>query len=125
MFTKESFVALFSGTLFGLGLVISGMTQPQKVIGFLDLFGDWNPALAFVMGGAIAIHSLGFVFSKRMSSPLFHQTFHLPPKLMIDSKLIWGAVFFGLGWGIAGYCPGPAITSLIAFNMDIVIFWYL
>ena len=104
--------ALVSGLIFGIGLVISGMTEPAKVIGFLDVAGDWDPTLAFVMGGAIAMHAPLKWFFARREAPLFADRFHLPTATIIDKKLITGAALFGIGWGLAGFCPGPALTSM-------------
>lgn len=104
--------AFFSGLIFGLGLILSGMTNPAKVIGFLDFFGHWDPALAFVMLGAISVSMLGFFFAKNRNASLLGQSIHLPVTKTIDTKLIVGAAIFGVGWGLAGFCPGPAIASL-------------
>jgi uncharacterized membrane protein YedE/YeeE len=104
--------ALVSGLIFGVGLVISGMTEPAKVIGFLDVAGDWDPTLAFVMGGAIAMHAPLKWFFTRREAPLFDDRFHLPTATILDKKLITGAALFGIGWGLAGFCPGPALTSM-------------
>ncbi len=99
------------GLVFALGLGLSGMTQPSKVVGFLDVTGSWDPSLAFVMIGAIGVH---FVFVRRARatrSPLFGSTFDWPASARVDAQLVAGAAIFGLGWGIAGYCPGPAVVS--------------
>jgi uncharacterized membrane protein YedE/YeeE len=114
--------ALISGLIFGTGLVISGMTQPTKVLGFLDVFGAWDPTLAFVMGGALAVSLPGFYFARGRSRPLFAAHFRWPTKSEIDAPLIGGAMLFGLGWGLVGLCPGPAIVNLATFLPQIVVF---
>lgn len=101
-----------AGALFAAGLAISGMTQPSKVIGFLDLFGDWDPALALVMGGAVGVHLLSYRLIMRRSSPLLSTHFDLPVLKALDGRLLAGTAVFGIGWGLAGYCPGPALVSL-------------
>lgn len=104
--------ALAAGALFGLGLVLSGMANPAKVLAFLDVAGDWDPSLAFVMGGAIPVAALGFALGRRRTAPLCANDFATPPRGLIDARLIGGAVLFGLGWGLAGFCPGPALAAL-------------
>jgi uncharacterized membrane protein YedE/YeeE len=101
-----------AGLVFGLGLVISGMADPAKVLNFLDVAGTWDPSLAFVMGGAIAVALPGYWLTFRRSKPLLADRFSLPPKSPIDRRLVGGAAIFGIGWGLAGFCPGPAIVSL-------------
>lgn len=103
--------ALLSGVLFGLGLAISGMTDPAVVLGFLDLFGDFNPALMFVLGGAVGTTMLAFRLVLRRPAPLLEDKFQLPTRKDIDARLMIGAGLFGIGWGLAGYCPGPALVS--------------
>ena len=103
--------ALVAGLLFGGGLCLSGMTQPQKVLGFLDLAGAWDPALLFVMGGAVGVHLVLFRVITRRAAPLFDDRFHVPAAGAIDRSLLIGAALFGVGWGLAGYCPGPAVVS--------------
>ncbi len=105
-----------AGILFGAGLVLGGMTQPGKVIGFLDFFGSWDPSLAMVMGGAILVHVFAYRAVRRMPSPLLAQTFQVPTRRDLDWRLVTGAGLFGIGWGMAGYCPGPGITSLVSFT---------
>ncbi len=100
------------GLLFGLGLIISGMANPAKVIGFLDLAGSWNPSLAFVMGGAIAVGVVGFRLVRHKSRAWFGDAIQLPTAHHIDTRLVIGAALFGIGWGIAGICPGPALVLL-------------
>ncbi len=105
--------ALVAGTLFGAGLTVSGMTDPQRVRGFLDLFGQWDPTLAFVMGGAVLVMAIAWRLRKRMGKPLFAERFVLPGRSDLDARLILGSALFGIGWGLAGLCPGPAIASLV------------
>ena len=104
--------ALISGLLFGLGLTISGMINPAKVIGFLDIAGRWDPSLAFVVASAIPVTAVGFAFARRRSEPMCASAFSEPSKTRVDTSLVLGAVSFGLGWGLVGYCPGPALASL-------------
>lgn len=115
-------LAAFSGLIFGLGLIIGGMTDPSKVIGFLDFAGDWEPALAFVMAGGVGVHFLLSQFVLKRKSPLFDQVFHLPTKRDLDAKLLFGAAIFGAGWGLAGYCPGPGIVGGGAGSESAIIF---
>ncbi len=105
-------VALFSGTLFGLGLAISGMVDPAKVIGFLDIAGDWDPTLAFVMGGALLVTIPAFRLILIRPRPVLTDDFELPTKKDVDTRLLGGAALFGVGWGLSGFCPGPAVTAL-------------
>ena len=104
--------ALAAGLLFGAGLTISGMTDPQRVRSFLDLFGRWDPTLAFVMGGAVLVMAVAWRLRSRMGHPLFAEKFALPDRSDLDARLILGSALFGVGWGLAGLCPGPAIASL-------------
>lgn len=104
--------ALLSGLLFGVGLLLSGMTDPAKVLGFLDVFGAWDPSLAFVMIGGIAVARLGVVLVGRRGATVSGLPLCLPPRRSIDGRLIVGSALFGAGWGLAGYCPGPAVVSL-------------
>jgi uncharacterized protein len=105
-------VALFSGTLFGLGLAASGMVDPAKVIGFLDVTGDWDPTLAFVMGGALLVTIPTFRLILKHPHPALADDFELPSNKGLDTRLIGGATLFGVGWGLAGFCPGPSVTAL-------------
>ncbi len=114
--------SLIAGFFFGAGLVMSGMTQPTKVIGFLDFFGKWDPTLAFVIAGAVGVHAFGYWFMKKRSKPFFTQFFQLPTVQSIDAKLVIGSVLFGVGWGLSGYCPGPAFASLVGFNGGVYVF---
>ena len=105
-------MALLAGLLFGLGLILSGMTDPAKVLGFLDLAGNWDPSLAFVMGGALLVGSLVFPFATKRPKSLLGDALRLPTATRIDRRLVLGGLTFGVGWGLAGYCPGPALASL-------------
>lgn len=109
----KQFSALLSGLLFGIGLILSGMTDPAKVIGFLDIGGRWDPSLAFVMGGAVLVGLLAFPFASSRQTAWLGDPMRLPATRQIDRPLIFGAVLFGVGWGMAGYCPGPALTSVL------------
>lgn len=120
--TARYVTSLAAGFVFGLGLVISGMSNPAKIIGFLDLAGGWDPTLLLVMGGALAITVPAFRLLRSRPRPLFSERFRLPRQKDLDSRLIAGAALFGLGWGIAGFCPGPAITALATARLDVVLF---
>lgn len=116
-------IALASGLVFGMGLTLSGMSDPLTVQAFLDVAGVWNPSLAFVMGGAVAVSLLGFQgLLKRRRAPVCGAFFHLPQNKAIDARLLVGAALFGIGWGLSGYCPGPAVTSLLAGNSEVWVF---
>tara|TARA_B100001142_G_C14077186_1_gene555946 strand:- start:299 stop:706 length:408 start_codon:yes stop_codon:yes gene_type:complete len=118
----KNILALFSGSIFGLGLTISSMTNPDKVLGFLDLFNNWDPSLAFVMGGAIIITApMLFVLTKNKNL-ILSKEIHLPTNKEIDKKLIIGSLIFGAGWGLVGLCPGPAISSLALLEVPSIIF---
>lgn len=110
--TKRLVPPLASGILFGAGLTIGGMTSPERVRGFLDVFGRWDPTLAFVMAGAVLVMAIAWRAQARMQAPLFGGKFSLPDRSDLDSKLIIGSAMFGIGWGLAGLCPGPAIAGL-------------
>lgn len=118
----KNIIALISGVLFGIGLSASGMTDPAKVLGFLDLFGAWQPDLMFVMGGAVMMTAIGFTLILKRKAPVCDQQFHLPTSKVIDKKLLIGAALFGIGWGIYGYCPGPALGALVYLKINTVIF---
>lgn len=111
-----------SGLIFGLGLLISGMTEPEKVLGFLDFFGAWDATLALVMAGAVAVASAGFALARRRSEPLFATTFSWPSRNDIDAPLVIGSALFGIGWGLAGICPGPALVNLVGLTAPILVF---
>jgi len=115
-------IPLLCGTLFGAGLAMSGMTNTRVVLGFLDIAGAWNPALAFVMGGALLVTIPAFRVVLGQLTPLADEQFHLPTKQSLDAKLLGGAAIFGIGWGLYGYCPGPAIAALSGFNLEPLIF---
>lgn len=108
----RAWTAFAAGLLFGLGLSLGGMTQPAVVLGFLDIFGAWDPRLVFVMAGAVLTTAIGYRLVLRRSRPLLAERFQWPTSRRIDTRLIGGAALFGIGWGIAGYCPGPALASL-------------
>jgi len=119
---KMHLSALATGALFGAGLTVSGMTKPSKVVGFLDFAGAWDPSLLFVMAGAIAVY---FVASRRVTrraAPLFDRQFHLPTRKDIDARLVLGAVLFGVGWGLAGFCPGPGLASAGTGSITALVF---
>ena len=119
---KASLTAFVSGMVFALGLGISGMTRPVKVIGFLDFFGAWDASLAFVMIGAIAVYFVAYRMSAKMTSPLLAPKFALPTRSDLDVKLILGAAIFGAGWGLGGFCPGPALTAIASGALPVIIF---
>ena len=110
------------GLLFGLGLILSGMTDPGKVLGFLDLAGLWDPSLAFVMGGAIAVGALAFAVAKKRTRSFLGGVMHAPTARDIDKRLVLGSLLFGVGWGLAGFCPGPAIVSAAAGQPKAMVF---
>ncbi len=110
---QRSLSALVAGLVFGLGIAISGMGDPAKVLNFFDVLGTWDPSLAFVMGGALVTTAIGYrVIFGRRQAPLFDTRFHLPTTRAIDAKLVGGSALFGVGWGISGFCPGGAIPAL-------------
>ena len=115
-------MALLAGLVFGLGLIMSGMTDPSKVIGFLDLGGQWDPSLAFVMGGAILVGVIAFRFAATRTQAILGGSMRLPTSRQIDRRLILGGLAFGAGWGLAGYCPGPALASLATGGSKPLIF---
>lgn len=119
---KQYVVALCSGLLFGLGLGLSQMINRERVLGFLDVAGVWDPTLLFVLGGAVAVTVIAFRFVLRLPRPLFADKFYLPSKQDIDPPLVIGAAIFGVGWGIAGYCPGPGITALVLGMLNPLVF---
>ena len=110
------------GLLFGLGLLLSGMTDPGKVLGFLDLFGNWDPSLALVMGGAIGVGVFAFTLAKKRTVSFLGGVMRMPTSSQIDRRLIVGALLFGAGWGLAGFCPGPALVSLAAGQPKAAVF---
>lgn len=118
----KNITALIAGLIFGLGLTISQMINPAKVIGFLDVFGGWDPSLAFVMGGAVLVTSTGFRLVWKKRRPIFEPAFEIPSNRKIDTRLGAGAVLFGLGWGVVGLCPGPAIAGLAVGGLPVIVF---
>ena len=115
-------LAVASGALFGVGLLISGMTQPAKVVGFLDVTGAWDPSLAFVIGGAVAVYAVLFRIVNRRSAPWFAGTFQLSNRSDIDLALIAGSAVFGIGWGLGGLCPGPALVGAAGGSLSALVF---
>jgi uncharacterized membrane protein YedE/YeeE len=118
----KALTAFASGVLFAVGLCVSGMTHPSKVIAFLDFTGQWDPSLAFVMLGAIGVHALFVRYAVRVGRPLFDSAFALAEGRSVDGELVAGAAIFGVGWGLAGYCPGPAVVSVAAFGHNALTF---
>jgi uncharacterized membrane protein YedE/YeeE len=114
--------AFAAGLVFGIGLILSGMTDPGKVIGFLDVAGSWDPSLAFVMAGAIAVGFFAFAVARRRAQSVLGGAMHLPQRRDIDARLVGGSVVFGIGWGLAGFCPGPALVSLASGEAKAVLF---
>ena len=110
------------GLLFGAGLLISGMTQPEKVLGFLDIFGAWDATLAFVMAGAVAVTCIGFALARRRGTPILAAQSQWPTRSSIDAPLVSGAVLFGIGWGLVGLCPGPALVNLAGLSTPVIVF---
>ena len=119
---RTAALGLVAGLLFGVGLVVAGMSDPAKVLNFLDLFGTWDPSLAFVMGGASATAWLGYRLVLRRERPVALDAFELPTRRDVDARLLGGAAVFGLGWGIGGFCPGPAWTALTLFAPGTLVF---
>jgi len=116
-------VALCSGVLFGFGLWLSGMVDPARVLGFLEVAsGDWDPSLLFVLGGAVSVTLVGVIVQRRLSAPVLEADFHLPEGGRIDRRLLLGSALFGIGWGLAGFCPGPAISALSTGLAPVVLF---
>jgi hypothetical protein len=122
IFMARILTALIAGLVFGLGLAVSQMINPVKVLAFLDLFGDWDPSLAFVMLGAIPVAAIGYSASRRLAKPLCMLAYALPAQGKVDMRLAAGAVLFGVGWGLVGYCPGPALASLGLGNASTILF---
>lgn len=114
--------ALGAGLLFGLGLALSGMLDPVRVRGFLDVTGTWDPSLVFVLGGAVTVSGLGYALARRRARPVLAPRFDLPAARLIDPPLILGAVLFGIGWGLSGFCPGPAVAALSTGAAPVLVF---
>ncbi len=119
---KQGFAALLSGLLFGAGLAVSGMLIPDKVLNFLDIAGHWDPSLALVMGGAILVTLPGYFLVTKAPRPLFAEGFSLPTTSAIDSKLLGGASLFGIGWGLSGLCPAPALVNITTGLSEVLVF---
>ena len=119
---KQYITALLAGLLMGAGFVVSGMTNPEKVLGFLDLSGQWDPTLMLVMGGAILVNMPATWLILKRKVPVIADRFHLPEKTQIDRRLMTGAAFFGIGWGLAGICPGPGLARLLTGGNEILLF---
>lgn len=116
-------VALLSGSLFGYGLSLSGMVDPARVLGFLDIAsGRWDPSLMFVLGGAVCIAFIAVTIQRRLQRPVFDTQFHIPERTDIDARLVGGSVLFGIGWGLAGFCPGPALSALTTGLTPVLLF---
>lgn len=118
----SALAAFVAGLIFAIGLAISGMTQPGKVTAFLDIFGNWDPSLAFVMMGAIGVHVVLYRVIRQRATPLFVSTFSIPTRSDLDLRLLGGAALFGVGWGLGGFCPGPAVTSLASGKVPVIVF---
>ena len=119
---RTDVVSLLAGSVFAVGLGLSGMTQPAKVIAFLDVTGDWDPSLALVMLGAIAVHAIAIRLAKSTSAPVLAPCYKPPTATALDRRLLLGAALFGLGWGMAGLCPGPAVVSVVSLRPDVLAF---
>lgn len=119
---KNALASFATGLVFALGLGISGMTMPSKVLGFLDLFGNFDASLIFVMAGAILVHFITYRIVKKRKTPILDQQWHVPTKTNITPSLVIGAFIFGFGWALGGMCPGPALTRLAAFESKTIIF---
>ena len=120
--TSRPLIALLAGTVFGVGLAVSQMINPQKVLSFLHLGPSWDPSLALVLAAALAVSFAGHRLTKGRSKPVFDDRFHLPDTTRVDARLMLGAVIFGLGWGLAGYCPGPALAALATGSWEAPVF---
>ena len=116
------FIALVSGLIFGCGILLSGMANPAKILNFFDVAGPWDPSLAFVMGGALTVTAIGYRLVWRRGKPIAAETFQLPVKRQLDSRLLLGSAIFGVGWGIAGFCPGGAIPALGLMRPEVALF---
>ncbi len=119
---KKNLSALIAGTVFGFGLIVSGMSNPDKVMNFLNVIGQWDPSLLFVLGGAVITTFIGYRFVLKRKTPILDSEFFLPTNTVVDKKLLIGAALFGAGWGMTGFCPGPAITGLAFGVLEPVVF---
>lgn len=115
-------VAFVAGALFGLGLTVSRMIDPAKVLGFLDVAGNWDPSLALVMVGALAVMAIAYRVAGARTGPMFAGTFRIPTRRDVDGRLVTGAIIFGIGWGLVGFCPGPAISGLALGRYEVYVF---
>lgn len=118
----KTLVALMCGLVFGVGLAVSGMTNPAKVLAFLDVAGSWDPTLALVMGGALAVSAAGYALARRQPHPWLADAFAIPTLRDLDARLLGGAAIFGIGWGMVGLCPGPALANLFRGNAEVALF---
>lgn len=118
----DSLTAFLCGLIFGIGLLLAGMANPAKVLAFLDLAGSWDPSLALVMGGAIPVSAIGFYLTRHRTAPLFGKRFQIPANTKLDKRLMLGALGFGAGWGLAGFCPGPALVALGTGSIKGIVF---
>ncbi len=118
----SNFISLISGLVFGIGLALSGMTDPKIVLNFLDVTGSWNHSLLFVLGGAVTVSAASYYYIRKLSKPVFAEKFFLTEAKSIDRPLVIGSALFGIGWGISGYCPGPAIALLASPNWELLAF---
>lgn len=118
----KALAGYLAGLLFGLGLAVSGMTDPARVIGFLDVAGAWDPTLIFVLGGAVVTTFIGYRLVWRRQAPVLDVHFQLPTRRDLDGRLLGGAALFGIGWGLTGYCPGPAVASLPGLSWPLALF---
>lgn len=122
MSARAGGISFLAGAVFAVGLALAGMTRPEKVVAFLDVGGAWDPALGFVMGGAIAVHAVAYALQRRWSTPLHAPMWHLPTRKDVDGRLVGGAAIFGVGWGLSGFCPGPAVASLGTAAPSVLVF---
>ena len=119
---RSHITAFVAGLIFGIGLLLAGMANPAKVLAFLDIAGHWDPSLALVMGGAIPVSAIGFYLTRHRTAPLFSTSFQVPTNRKLDKRLVLGALGFGVGWGLAGFCPGPALVALGTGSLKAVVF---
>jgi len=119
---KQAIAAFFAGLLFSVGLVVGGMTQPSKVVGWLDFFGDWDPSLAFVMGGAVLVHTALYRLVTERASPVVAEVFQVPTRRDFTPRLVIGSAIFGVGWGLGGFCPGPGLVALPTLGSEAIAF---
>ena len=119
---KNKLISFISGLIFAVGLGLSGMIQPQKIINFLNIFGDWDYSLIFVMGSAVFISGISYLIIKKLKKPILSNAWNIPTNGSVDHKLIFGSALFGVGWGLSGFCPGPAVVSLVTLNKSSILF---